>query len=78
MKGFLALVAALALAACDLRPEHAEWQKVCVESEMVMYGFNYTYGSDGQIVGMTPNYVDECVREEPRCIPGRDGSTVCG
>lgn len=75
-----AIAAMLALAACDMRPDHAEWQKQCVESHVDMIPIS-TYVPDGRgggSVQMQWMYVATCDREAMVCVAGKDGSTTCG
>lgn len=68
-----------ALAACDFRPDHAEWQTQCVDSHTEVL-YLPVYVSDGRGGGYTqlqPQFYDQCDREARVCVAGKDGSTVC-
>ena len=80
MKSSWILIGVLALASCDRRPDHAEWQNVCVQSHDEFSYFSTTYISCGNgcmTPIMTPIYDTVCDRYEVRCVGGKDGSTVC-
>ncbi len=64
-----------------IKPVHATWKNVCLESHDVggTYVPVYTYNDKGQITGFYMNYVPNivCDYAEWRCIPGWDGSKTC-
>ena len=75
-----AIAAAVLLAGCDMRPEHAEWQSQCAESHTdVMYlPTMVPSGPNGQMMTtLQPQYTTTCDRYVPVCVAGKDGSTVC-
>jgi len=79
MKRLAFLAPLLALAACDMRPEHAEWQDRCASShsELIPMSQYVPNGNGGGSIVITyiPNEV--CDRYEPVCVAGKDGSTGC-
>jgi hypothetical protein len=72
----LIATAALLLAGCDMRPDHAEWQSQCVEDHtdvMMLPSYNPAL----KMTTLQPHYTTTCDRYEPVCVGGKDGSTVC-
>lgn len=59
-------------ASCDTRPEHSEYQHVCVESHVQLVGF--IPSMIGQTTVMQPMYQSVCDRTEVRCVIGKDGA----
>lgn len=72
----LPIGAALAVSACDQRPETAEWRQVCVESHQEFSHFLMVSTGRGGVVPIA-QYRTVCDRHERRCIAGRDGATEC-
>lgn len=75
----LAAAGLLALTACDMRPEHAEWQSQCVSSHVDAYPVAMPVsGPNGTVtIQMQMQYTSVCDRYEPVCVAGKDGSTEC-
>jgi hypothetical protein len=69
----------LLLAACDTRPDHAEYQQVCMDYDSsTTTAVGTTIGANGQVsTTITPITTSWCVRYEVQCIAGKDGSTTC-
>lgn len=73
------ILALLLLAACDTRPDHAEWQQICADYDSsTTTAVGTAIGPNGQVsTVITPITTSWCVRYERRCIAGKDGSTTC-
>jgi hypothetical protein len=78
--GCLAVLPFLALAGCDMRPEHAQWAKECAHYEtQTSVGVGTGVGSNGQVVTtVTPVTFSICTNYHIICIAGKDGSKCKG